>query len=348
MSFCQDMPSLEEISRHTGCERIPQILKKYSFTEEEINKYLPNEESYIISLSYSDRIYRRCRWGASVLLGIGNPLEKITKLYFPLDFIACLDDQSVIRALIGDLNDYCKVLYKCPYCGEYNFNFSVKEAEIYYNTEEKFKCRECVQREVFEEISKTIEERNHKRENTYRMSKLKCKYPFSSLLEAEVFDTIHSIYDGEFILHNRSLLDSKLEVDIYYPKKHIGIEINGDFWHRNESSKIKCREGIKEDSYHTSKFLDGLKNKILIVNIFESDWRFKNKQIVSYLEDLFNNRTNKLSYINEEEINLNFPLPFSSMRKLKISEKKIIPASFISSICKGCVISGVGHYKIVE
>lgn len=350
---CEVMPSLEYIVKYPGLERIPELLKERAFTEKEIQDKL-NSPCYQ-ALGYSRMGYEHCRWASSVLLGIGNPVEKVTELYYPLDFISCLDDDSAILALAGELSDNCKVGFKCPYCGEFAFDFRVREAQRYYELENKYKCRQCIykeeleaHKEELEERRKQKEEREKREEERYRRSQLKQQYPFRSLLESEIFNSIKTFYDGDYSLRNRSLLSSKLEIDIYYPKKQIGIEVNGDYWHRSKQSNTTCKEGMKEENYHTLKFLDGLKKKILIVNIFESEWKYNKQHIVNYLNDLFNDKSNDLSYINNEEIDLNFPPPLSSIRKLGISERSIVPSSFTSPICRNCIIFGVGHYKIAK
>ena len=50
--------------------------------------------------------------------------------------------------------------------------------------------------------------------------------------QKNIFDYIKSIYSGDIIENDKSILDG-LEIDIYLPELKIGFEFNGDYWHMN-------------------------------------------------------------------------------------------------------------------
>lgn len=50
--------------------------------------------------------------------------------------------------------------------------------------------------------------------------------------QKNIVDYIKSIYSGDIIENDKSILDG-LEIDIYLPELKIGFEFNGDYWHMN-------------------------------------------------------------------------------------------------------------------
>ena len=74
--------------------------------------------------------------------------------------------------------------------------------------------------------------------------------------QKNIFDYIKSIYSGDIIENDTSVLDG-LEIDIYLPELKIGFEFNGDYWHmnpllyryddENSSSHIKAIEQWEKD-----------------------------------------------------------------------------------------------------
>jgi hypothetical protein len=51
---------------------------------------------------------------------------------------------------------------------------------------------------------------------------------------------------------------------------------------------------------------------IILVSIFESEWNSREQEIKDYLKDLFNGKENRLSFINNETMDNNYPLPYSA------------------------------------
>lgn len=68
--------------------------------------------------------------------------------------------------------------------------------------------------------------------------------------------------------NRRSLLDNKMELDVYFPEKELAIELNGNYWHKVE------RVGKK---YHKKKSDMAEKAGIRLIHIFENEWLAKRK-----------------------------------------------------------------------
>ena len=101
-----------------------------------------------------------------------------------------------------------------------------------------------------------------------------------STQEKNLFNFIKSIYDGEIIENDRTII-KPLELDIVIPEKKIAFEFNGTFWHSESSpgfnkNKNKCL--IK-----TNKCNDvGYK----LIHIWEHDWVNKNNLIKEKIKAL--------------------------------------------------------------
>ena len=120
----------------------------------------------------------------------------------------------------------------------------------------------------------------------------------TSSRENELYEFIKSFYSGKCIRNYRDLL-YPYELDLYYPEKKIAVEFNGDYWH--------SRQNGKSDDYHYRKFKKCLSKGILLISIFESALNNNADNIKSYIQDVFNQRENKLSYYNDSCINNNYP-----------------------------------------
>ena len=127
----------------------------------------------------------------------------------------------------------------------------------------------------------------------------KCNMSRASHYELSIADLVSEFYKGELIKNARHII-SPFELDLYYPDRHIAIEFNGDYWH-NEEHKSK--------DYHYNKFKACLNKGIVLVSIFEHDWKIRKDAIMNYIKDLFNNVENDLSYIDENTVDLNYPPP---------------------------------------
>lgn len=96
-----------------------------------------------------------------------------------------------------------------------------------------------------------------------------------SEIEKSLVNYIQSIYKGNIILHDRSILNGK-ELDIYIPDKKLAIEFNGNFWHSSE---------YKDIGYHQNKTIECAKKNIRLIHVFEYEWRDGEKRRI--IQQLF-------------------------------------------------------------
>ena len=97
----------------------------------------------------------------------------------------------------------------------------------------------------------------------------------SSYVENEIADYIRTIYDGEIITSDRSLIAPK-EIDIYIPEKKLAIEFNGVFWHSDFNPKM-------HKNYHRDKSLECMAKGVHLLHIWEDDWNLKKNIIKDYI-----------------------------------------------------------------
>lgn len=97
------------------------------------------------------------------------------------------------------------------------------------------------------------------------------KFTKVSKPEKEILDYIRSIYDGEVISGNRTLLGSR-ELDIYVPDKNFAIEFNGLFYHAFNPDAT-TESGRKGRYYHQQKTEMCEERGVYLMQIFEDEWR---------------------------------------------------------------------------
>lgn len=97
--------------------------------------------------------------------------------------------------------------------------------------------------------------------------------------EQEILDYIRSIYGGDIVSHNKSILCGQ-ELDIYIPDRKIAIEFNGNYWH-----------SLKDKNYHQNKTIQCSKQGIHLIHIFEYEWDNKDTQnkLKNYIYSVLNN-----------------------------------------------------------
>lgn len=167
---------------------------------------------------------------------------------------------------------------KCPVCGKYEghpFNGTWRLLDGRFRTGRPPYCEQCRS-----ELS-------------------------TSSFEEDIAYYISTFYNGTLIRNSREII-SPFELDLYYPDKRIAIEYNGSHWHD---------EDHKPKDYHYVKFKKCYDSNILLVSIFENDWKNKADYILLYLKDLFNDEVNDLSYKNIHTIDLNYPPPTIDFNK---------------------------------
>ena len=82
----------------------------------------------------------------------------------------------------------------------------------------------------------------------------------------------------DFIVNDRNLIGPR-EVDLYFPDKKIGIEINGVYWHSEKAGKDK--------NYHITKTEKLEEKGIKLIHIFDDEWLFKKDIVKSRLRSIF-------------------------------------------------------------
>jgi len=103
----------------------------------------------------------------------------------------------------------------------------------------------------------------------------KCANVGPSNGELEVLEFIKSIYDGEVLSSERSLIAPK-ELDVVIPGKGIAIEFNGLYWHSEASGKDK--------NYHLDKTKACEAKGYQLIHIFENEWINKREIVESRLK----------------------------------------------------------------
>lgn len=143
--------------------------------------------------------------------------------------------------------------------------FSKEEYTGHYHDEVyRWKCVKCG-----EEFEQKIYNTNHLHKIAEAVPRcMKC-YPFVSGFsreEKEVLDFVKSIYSGEVIENDRSII-SPYELDIYIPEKKVAIEFDGIYWH-SDANEIGA-------DYHSMKTRMCEEKSIRLIHVFENEWNLK-------------------------------------------------------------------------
>lgn len=119
-----------------------------------------------------------------------------------------------------------------------------------------------------------------------------CGYGTRSKQEDEVYDYLREIIDKKYrifrntkkyLYHNGKL--TNFEIDIFIPSLRLGVEVNGEYWHRKRE---KANPG-----YHKRKNQLFKENSIKLVNVSYREWtKNKEKQKKMLSEKIFNLNSN--------------------------------------------------------
>lgn len=116
--------------------------------------------------------------------------------------------------------------------------------------------------------------------------KLKFYEPkFTSNAHNEIISILTGL-NISFDINNKKEL-SGVELDIFIPNKKIAIEYNGLYYHSETSGK-------KDRMFHLSKTKACEKNGIQLIHIFEDDWIYNKKLIISKLKHVIGESNNPL------------------------------------------------------
>ena len=109
-----------------------------------------------------------------------------------------------------------------------------------------------------------------------------------SIEEKNIVGFIKSIYDGQIVENDRSILGGQ-ELDVYLPEKKIAIEYNGVYWHSELS-------GNKDKRYHLGKTIECEKLGIRLIHILEPEWVNKQDIVKCRLKHILHGVVDKPIY----------------------------------------------------
>lgn len=137
----------------------------------------------------------------------------------------------------------------------------------------KFRCKTCNQ-----EFETSLD-------GSYRLICPNCKDKGRSEKEKELTSYVHSIYNGEIITNDRSILNP-YELDIYLPEKNLAFEFDGNYWH----SEYQLNRKINAKNYHQIKSLKCREKGIHLIHIFEYEWDdpFERVKLCNYIDFVIN------------------------------------------------------------
>jgi hypothetical protein len=107
-------------------------------------------------------------------------------------------------------------------------------------------------------------------------------YP-SSKIEDEILEYVTSIYSGQIIRNNRSILKRR-EIDIWLPDLNLGIEVDGVFWH---SELVLLDNGYEKTKGH-QKYQSCKELGIQLITIYDIEWINSPEIVKSRLSAILN------------------------------------------------------------
>lgn len=102
--------------------------------------------------------------------------------------------------------------------------------------------------------------------------------------EKELLEFIKTVYDGEILTNNRSVLGN-YELDIFIPSLNLAFEYNGMYFHS---------DNFKPKKYHQNKFLKAKERNIRLIQIWEDEWFNEREKIESYIKHVLNKTKHKI------------------------------------------------------
>lgn len=110
---------------------------------------------------------------------------------------------------------------------------------------------------------------------------LKCN-PYN-INQSEMENDLSNYYSEigvDLIKNDREILDS-MELDLYFPKSNVAVEMDGLYWHSECSGK-------KNQNYHYLKTLLCWKKNVFLFHIFEDEWMLKSDIVKSMINNKLN------------------------------------------------------------
>ena len=105
-----------------------------------------------------------------------------------------------------------------------------------------------------------------------------------SKIEKQLLESIRSIYSGQIIENDRSVI-APYEIDILFPNLKIGIEVCGLYWHS---------ERFKSNDYHVNKMLMCEQKGYRLITIFEDELTFELDKVVGKISNILNTSTKRV------------------------------------------------------
>jgi hypothetical protein len=102
--------------------------------------------------------------------------------------------------------------------------------------------------------------------------------------ERELLGFIKTLYDGEILTNNRSVLGN-YELDIFIPTLNLAFEYNGMYFHS---------DNFKPKKYHQNKFLKAKEKDVRLIQVWEDEWFNEREKIESYIKHVLNKTERKI------------------------------------------------------
>ena len=115
----------------------------------------------------------------------------------------------------------------------------------------------------------------------------------SSFIEEEVFQYISELLPDTKILTNVRNVISPMEIDLYIPEKHFGIECNPTITH-NSSIGDPWGGEPKPYMYHKHKSVYARNSGVFLFHIFGYEWTHRREVIESMIENILGATKNKI------------------------------------------------------
>ena len=124
-------------------------------------------------------------------------------------------------------------------------------------------------------------------------------YPNVSRREDELYEYISTVYTGEIVRNDRSVIG--LEFDLYLPEIRLAVEFNGDFWHMNpafyneddinpvsglSAARVWERDSNKRDLAE--------KNGVSLFVVWEHEWKHDKDKTKENIKDIIYSRIKTL------------------------------------------------------
>ncbi len=283
---------------------VEEIKKETYFLDKIYSKVSLRARAFVILNSLDESSLPRCKCGKYSAINNSNP-EKGFRIYCGPE--CSRSDKTISKALIEVLDNY-DFLYNekiikqksieqiaeengisitpvVKYLKKYKL-YQLNDARRRNNRanqvlEDKEKLAKLYKKHSMQEIAESLGSTKATVSRWMNIHQIEIKAPNSyerkikriSNEEYELYEYIKSIYSGEIVQSNRSVLNGK-ELDIYLPEKKLAIEYNGLYSHYYRPWEEK--EGLKKDvKYHLFKTLECEKQGIQLLQFYSDEWNYK-------------------------------------------------------------------------